>query len=126
MTDLSGDIIAVFENKLEDEKKGLLKLRDKAKNNPDYEPTDKEIEIIKDLIKNPEIYLDEGQLQKIYDYPQGTIWDFFINLSILSNFFLTLSQFSKISTQTTRKLFPTTSCCPDKRNNPLFKGLFLV
>ena len=27
LTDLSGDIIAVFENKLEDEKKGLLKLR---------------------------------------------------------------------------------------------------
>ncbi len=107
MTDLSGDIIAVFENKLEDEKKGLLKLRDKAKNNPDYEPTDKEIEIIKDLIKNPEIYLDEGQLQKIYDYPQGTIWDFFINLS-------TLSQFSKIPAQTTGKLFPTVSRRPDK------------
>lgn len=49
------------------------------KNNPDYEPTDKEIEIIKDLIKNPEVYLDEGQLQKIYDFPQGTVWDFFLH-----------------------------------------------
>ena len=70
----------IFEDGLYDTKKtAILKLRDKAKNNPDYEPTDKEIEIIKDLIKNPEIYLDEGQLQKIYDYPQGTIWDFFLH-----------------------------------------------
>ena len=63
----------------EEPKIEILKLRDKTKNNPDYEPIDKEIEIIKDLIKNPEIYLDEGQLQKIYDYPQGTIWDFFLH-----------------------------------------------
>ncbi|MEA2065102.1 MAG: type I restriction-modification enzyme R subunit C-terminal domain-containing protein, partial [Patescibacteria group bacterium] len=28
---------------------------------------------------NPEIYLDEGQLQKIYEFPQGTVWDFFLH-----------------------------------------------
>ena len=70
----------IFEDELHDTKKTeILKLRDKAKDNPDYEPTNEEIEIIKDLIKNPEIYLDEGQLQKIYDYSQGTIWDFFLH-----------------------------------------------
>lgn len=70
----------IFEDELNDTKKiEILKLKNKAENNFDYEPTNEEIEIIKDLIKNPEIYLDEGQLQKIYDYPQGTIWDFFLH-----------------------------------------------
>ncbi|MFH1048175.1 MAG: DEAD/DEAH box helicase family protein [Patescibacteria group bacterium] len=75
-----GEAKNIFEDELRGARKTeILKLRDKAKNNPDYEPTDKEIEIIKDLIKDPEIYLDEGQLQKIYDFPQGTIWDFFLH-----------------------------------------------
>ena len=44
----------IFEDELHNTKKAaILKLRNKAKNNLDYEPTDAEIEIIKDLIKNP-------------------------------------------------------------------------
>lgn len=70
----------IFEDELHNTKKiEILKLKNKAKTNPNYEPTDEEVEIIKDLIKNPEIYLDEGQLQKIYDFPQGTVWDFFLH-----------------------------------------------
>ena len=71
----------IFEKELfNTKKKEILKLKEKAKANPNYEPTEEEIETIKDLIKNPEIYLDEGQLQKIYDYPQGTVWDFFLHV----------------------------------------------
>jgi type I site-specific restriction endonuclease len=70
----------IFEGEIDNTKKTeIIKIGEKVKENPEYEPTEKEIENIKDLIKNPEIYLDEGQLQKIYDYPQGTVWDFFLH-----------------------------------------------
>lgn len=70
----------IFEGEIDKTKKDeIIKIKEKVKKNPEYEPTEEEIEKIKDLIKNPEIYLDEGQLQKIYEYPQGTVWDFFLH-----------------------------------------------
>lgn len=70
----------IFEEELDNtQKTEIIKIKEKVKQNPEYEPTDEEIEKIKDLIKNPEIYLDEGQLQKVYGFPQGTIWDFFLH-----------------------------------------------
>ena len=49
------------------------------KENNEYEPSTDEIETIKDWAKKPEVYLDEGQIQKVYDFKQGSIWDFFLH-----------------------------------------------
>ena len=70
----------IFEGEIDNTKKAeIIKIKEKVKKNSEYQPTEEEMEKIKDLIKNPEIYLDEGQLQKIYDYQQGTVWDFFLH-----------------------------------------------
>jgi len=70
----------IFEEEIDGTKKEeIIKIKEKVKKNPEYEPTEEDLEMIKDLIKNPEVYLDEGQLQKIYEYPQGTLWDFFLH-----------------------------------------------
>jgi type I site-specific restriction endonuclease len=57
----------------------IVVLKEKISREPDYTPTDDEIDAIRHWSKNPEIYLDETQLQAIYDFPQGTMWDFFLN-----------------------------------------------
>ncbi len=56
----------------------MLEIKKKIEKMPEYLPEDKDLEILKDWAKNPEIYLDEEQLKKIYNYPQGNIWDFFL------------------------------------------------
>jgi type I restriction enzyme, R subunit len=45
----------------------------------DYEPTDEEIEKLIDWLKKPNIFLDEGHLQKMYDYSEGSAWDFLLH-----------------------------------------------
>lgn len=37
------------------------------------------MDTIDDWLRKPDIYLDEGQLQKIYDYPDGSNWEFFLH-----------------------------------------------
>jgi hypothetical protein len=70
----------IFEEEIDGSKKAeIIKIKEKVKKNPKYEPTEEDLEMVTDLIKNPEIYLDEGQLKKIYEYPQGTLWDFFLH-----------------------------------------------
>ena len=55
-------------------------LKRKAWENKDYEPTEEELSFIKEWIGKPEIYLNEEQLQRIYDFPPGSIWDFFLDV----------------------------------------------
>ena len=57
----------------------LVNIKNKIEKNKQYEPDEQEIEKIKNWLKNPEVYLDEGQLQKIYGFNQGSIWDFFLH-----------------------------------------------
>lgn len=57
----------------------IVEIKKKVEENKTYEPTEKDVEAIKDWAKNPQVYLDEGQLQRIYDFDQGSIWDFFLN-----------------------------------------------
>lgn len=57
----------------------VVELKEKAIANNNYEPSEKEIEDIKTWTRNPNVYLDEGQLQKIYDFEQGSVWDFFLH-----------------------------------------------
>ncbi|KAF0156632.1 MAG: Type III restriction protein res subunit [Syntrophaceae bacterium] len=53
-------------------------LRRKAWEDKDYEPTEEELAYIREWVNKPEIYLSEEQLQRIYDFPPGSIWDFFL------------------------------------------------
>jgi type I restriction enzyme, R subunit len=57
----------------------LEKIIEKVKDNENYEPNEKDIDAIREWAKKPQVYLDEGQLQKVYDYEQGSMWDFFLH-----------------------------------------------
>lgn len=71
---------AVFEDELEkNATPEVTEIKEKVKIDKDYEPTDKEIENIKIWTKNPKVYLGEGELQKVYGFEQGSIWDFFLH-----------------------------------------------
>jgi len=70
----------LFEEEAKQPKKDeVLEIKKRIEKVPDYIPEDNDLEILKEWIKNPEIYLDEEQLKKIYSYPQGSIWDFFLH-----------------------------------------------
>ncbi|MBW1938373.1 MAG: DEAD/DEAH box helicase family protein [Deltaproteobacteria bacterium] len=58
----------------------IIAIKKKLTETEDYEPSPKDIDNVVDFIKKPQIYMDEGQLQKIYDYPGGTAWDFFLHV----------------------------------------------
>lgn len=71
---------ALFENELEKaEEPPIVEMKKKALASPDYLPSDEELAIMKEWAKNPKVYLDEGQLKKMYDYDQGSLWDFFLH-----------------------------------------------
>jgi type I restriction enzyme R subunit len=53
-------------------------LRRKAWEDKDYQPTEEELAIIKDWAAAPDVILSEDQLQRIYEYPAGSVWDFFL------------------------------------------------
>lgn len=57
----------------------IVEIKEKVKADENYEPSEQEIDDIKVWSKNPNVYLDEGQLQKAYDFEQGSIWDFFLH-----------------------------------------------
>jgi len=58
----------------------IVSLKQKLAERPDYEPTPAEVEAVEDWVTKPEIWLDEGNLQRIYDYPAGSVWDFFLHV----------------------------------------------
>ena len=60
-------------NKTEDSV--IISIKEKVTKEHDYQPSEEEIEYIDEWVKKPDIYLDESQLQKIYDF-QGSVWDF--------------------------------------------------
>jgi type I site-specific restriction endonuclease len=57
----------------------IVEIKEKVIADENYEPSVQEIDEIKVWSKNPNVYLDEGQLQKAYDFEQGSIWDFFLH-----------------------------------------------
>jgi type I site-specific restriction endonuclease len=70
----------LFEEEAKQPKRNdVLEIKNKIQKIPEYIPEDKDLEILKDWIRNPELYLDEEQLKRIYNYPQGSIWDFFLH-----------------------------------------------
>ena len=58
----------------------IIAIKKKLTEKEDYEPSPKDIDNVIDFIRKPQIYMEEGQLQKIYDYPGGTAWDFFLHV----------------------------------------------
>jgi len=58
----------------------IVSLKQKLDERADYEPTPADIEAVEDWVTKPEIWLDEGNLQRIYDYPAGSVWDFFLHV----------------------------------------------
>jgi type I site-specific restriction endonuclease len=57
----------------------INQIKENAKANVGYEPTESEIDMLNVWSRNPEVFLDEGQLRKIYGFEQGSIWDFFLH-----------------------------------------------
>jgi len=70
----------IFEEEItKDKTPEIVEIKEKVKLNENYEPSEQEIDVIKNWSRNPNVYLDEGQLQKAYDFEQGSIWDFFLH-----------------------------------------------
>jgi len=89
---LHGDTIQVIDNiPIEEARKIFEKeiqntpvaeinqIKEKAKAVDDYEPAENEIDTLHTWSQNPEVFLNEGQLRKIYDFEQGSMWDFFLH-----------------------------------------------
>jgi len=89
---LHGDTIQVIDNIPIDEARNIFEkeiqntpvfeinqMKEKAKADNNYAPTENEIDTLNTWSHNPEVFLDEGQLRKIYDFEQGSIWDFFLH-----------------------------------------------
>ena len=56
----------------------IAELKRKVWENKDYEPTERELGAIKAWTALPDIILTEEQLQRIYEFPAGSVWDFFL------------------------------------------------
>jgi type I restriction enzyme, R subunit len=55
-------------------------LKRKAWEHKDYQPTEEELAAMKARAAAPDIILSKEQLQRIYQFPAGSIWDFFLNV----------------------------------------------
>jgi type I site-specific restriction endonuclease len=71
----------IFEAAVSDpDNPAIVSLKQKIDEREDYEPTAEDVEAVEDWVSKPEIWLDEGNLQRIYDYPAGSVWDFFLHV----------------------------------------------
>lgn len=56
----------------------MVDLKAKAQQS-DYQPTEEEIAKFVEWLSLPNTFMDEGHLQKMYDYPEGSAWDFLLH-----------------------------------------------
>jgi type I restriction enzyme R subunit len=69
----------IFEEELKNSQEPIMKdLKAKAEE-VDYQPTDLEMAKLLDWLSKPNTFLDEGHLQKMYDFPEGSAWDFLLH-----------------------------------------------
>lgn len=69
----------IFEEELKKtEEPEIVELKQKAQME-EYEPTEEELETFLQWLAMPNVFLDEGHLQKMYDYPEGSAWDFLLH-----------------------------------------------
>lgn len=57
----------------------IQEIKEKVVANPDYEPTDEDVNWVEHWLKEPQLFLDEAQLQRMYEYPQGSVWEFMLH-----------------------------------------------
>jgi type I site-specific restriction endonuclease len=69
----------IFEEELQKtQEPTIVDLKNKAQDTS-YQPTDEEIDKLIKWLSLPNTFMDEGHLQKMYDYPEGSIWDFLLH-----------------------------------------------
>jgi type I restriction enzyme R subunit len=69
----------IFEEELKKSQEPVMTdLKAKAEQ-ADYQPTDEEMAKLLDWLSKPNTFLDEGHLQKMYDFPEGSAWDFLLH-----------------------------------------------
>lgn len=69
----------IFEDELKKSQEPVMvDLKEKAQK-PDYQPTEDELKDFIKWLSLPNTFLDEGHLQKMYGYPEGSAWDFLLH-----------------------------------------------
>lgn len=69
----------IFEEELEKSQEPVMvELKEKAQQ-PEYQPTEEELAKFIQWLSLPNTFMDEGHLQKMYDYPEGSAWDFLLH-----------------------------------------------
>ncbi len=69
----------IFEEELaRTENSDINDLKEKAKTT-DYQPTDEDLKKFIDWLNKPDLFLSEDNLQKMYEYPEGSVWDILLH-----------------------------------------------
>jgi type I site-specific restriction endonuclease len=69
----------IFEEELKKSQEPVMvALKEKALQ-PEYQPTEEELDKFIQWLSLPNTFMDEGHLQKMYDYPEGSAWDFLLH-----------------------------------------------
>ena len=69
----------IFEDELrKSQEPVMVDLKEKAQET-EYQPTEDELSRFIQWLSLPNTFMDEGHLQKMYDYPQGSAWDFLLH-----------------------------------------------
>lgn len=70
---------SIFEEELKKSQEPVMvELKEKAQK-PEYQPTEEELAKFIQWLSLPNTFMDEGHLQKMYDYPEGSAWDFLLH-----------------------------------------------
>lgn len=69
----------IFEEELKKSQEPVMvELKEKAQQ-AEYQPTEEELAKFIQWLSLPNTFMDEGHLQKMYDYPEGSAWDFLLH-----------------------------------------------
>jgi len=69
----------IFEEELnKSQEPVIVELKEKALQ-PEYQPTEDELAKFIQWLSLPNTFMDEGNLQKMYNYPEGSAWDFMLH-----------------------------------------------
>ena len=69
----------IFEEELKKSQEPVMvELKEKAQQ-PEYQPTEEEVAKFIKWLRLPNTFMDEGHLQKMYNYPEGSAWDFLLH-----------------------------------------------
>jgi len=69
----------IFEEELLKSQEPIISVLKAKAEQSDYVPSEEELERFVDWLRKPNTFLDEGHLQKMYNYPEGSAWDFLLH-----------------------------------------------